>query len=245
MQKISLIIPCYNEEKRLNIKIFSDFLQENENVTFCFVNDGSNDGTLEILNSIKKNNYDRTIVLHSNKNSGKAETVRKGVLHAAQLNLFEFIGYWDADLSTPLEELRHLLEAFSKRESIQFVLGSRIKLLGSSINRKSIRHITGRIFATFSSNILNLPVYDSQCGSKIFRSEISYILFNDAFFTKWLFDVELLARLRNHLGEKKILEACVEVPLNAWKDVSGSKLRLSHFIKVPFDLLKIHFHYNK
>ena len=244
MQKVCLIIPCYNEEKRLKEKIFTDFLQRNEDLTLCFVDDGSIDRTLDILNSMKKNNNEQVIVLHLDQNSGKAEAVRTGVLHTVELNLFKFIGYWDADISTPLDELRYLLEPFSKRGSVLFVLGSRIKRLGSVINRKTMRHITGRIFSTFSSVLLKLPVYDSQCGAKVFRSEISRILFKDAFVTKWLFDVELLARLRNHLGEKKNLEACVEVPLNTWVEVDGSKLSFRYLIKVPFDLLKIHFHYN-
>lgn len=245
MQKVCLIIPCYNEENRLNVKAFSDFLQKYNNLTFCFVNDGSMDRTIEILNLIKKDNNERIIVLHLNTNSGKAEAVRKGVLYAMELNLFEFIGYWDADISTPLEELCFLLEPFFKNENVQFVLGSRMKRLGSSINRKTMRHITGRIFSTFSSMILNLPVYDSQCGAKIFRSKISRILFEDAFVSKWLFDVELLARFKNHFGLLQTLQSCYEVPLSKWNEVGGSKLRFGHFMKVPFDLFKIYFHYNK
>ena len=244
MQKVCLIIPCYNESKRLNEKVFSDFIQLNNGISFCFVDDGSKDGTLDILNSIKSK-YERIMVLRLDKNSGKAEAVRKGVLHVLELNLFDFIGYWDADVSTPLEESKHLLESFLKNNNITFVLGSRMKRLGSTIDRKKMRHITGRIFSTFSSIILKLPVYDSQCGAKIFRAEISSILFNEPFITKWLFDVELLARLRNHLGDKKILDVCYEVPLKSWGEVGGSKLRFSHLLKVPFDLIKIYFHYNK
>ena len=244
MQKVCLIIPCFNEEKRLNVKVLCDFIQQNKEVTLCFVNDGSKDGTLDILNSIK-NKFEHVMVIHSDKNLGKAEAVRNGVLHVSKLNLFEFIGYWDADISTPLEEYKHLLDVFSKDKNILFVLGSRMKRLGSAINRKKMRHITGRIFSTFSSIILRLPVYDSQCGAKIFRSEMSDIFFKERFITKWLFDVELLARLRNNIGDKKILNACYEVPLNSWNEKGGSKLRFAHLIKVPYDLLKIHFYYNK
>ena len=248
MQKICLIIPCYNEEKRLRKKSekeFSDFLLMHNNVYLCFVNDGSADGTCNILNSFKKNEPKRVIILSLEKNSGKAEAVRQGVKHVSGLRRFDFIGYWDADLATPLRELAHILAAFERNPGCQFAMGSRIKRLGSTIERKVIRHITGRIFATFSSLILKLPVYDSQCGAKVFRSEVADMLFSDPFIAQWLFDVEVIARLRNRLGRNVVLGATVEIPLNSWIDVAGSKLRMKHLIRVSFDLLKINLHYNR
>jgi len=73
----------------------------------------------------------------------------------------------DADLSTPLSEITRLLD-ITKTKSLDFVLGSRIKIIGSSIKRKAYRHFFGRIVATFiDSGILKLDIYDTQCGAKI------------------------------------------------------------------------------
>ena len=91
---------------------------------------------------------------------------------------------------------------------------------------------------------MNLPVYDSQCGAKVVRADLIQVLFQDPFLTKWVFDVEILARLRNHVGRASVLDVVIEVPVNAWTEVGGSKLRLSHVAKVPVELLKIARHYN-
>ena len=119
-----------------------------------------------------------------------------------------------------------------------------MKRLGSSIDRHLWRHITGRVFATFASVISRLPVYDSQCGAKLFRRHAVAIVFQEPFATQWLFDVEILVRLRNRLGMRAVLEMVAEVPLKTWVDVSGSKLRVKHMLGVPFDLLRIHGRYN-
>ena len=62
--------------------------------------------------------------------------------------------------------------------------------------------------------------------------------------TQWLFDVEILARLRSRVGLTGVLQSVVEVPLKRWVDVGKSKLRLTHLLRVPIDLLTIHIHYN-
>jgi hypothetical protein len=118
-------------------------------------------------------------------------------------------------------------------------LGSRVKRLGSEIDRNATRHNLGRVFSTLASQMFDLPVYDSQCGAKLFRADVAGVLFGEPFVTKWLFDVELLVRLRRHLGAKGFLEGSIEVPLTAWKEMGGSKLRLSHMVRVPVDLLRI------
>jgi hypothetical protein len=84
-----------------------------------------------------------------------------------------------------------------------------------------------------------LPVYDSQCGAKVFRSDVINVLFADPFVTQWLFDVEILVRLRNHLGSERFLKSAVEVPLTEWQEVGGSKLKLAHMARVPLELLRI------
>lgn len=239
MREVCLIVPCYNEERRLRRDTFLEFVRSRPHVSLYFVDDGSSDGTLKALEEMRAEGGSRVLIQKLGTNSGKAEAVRQGVLQAASLERFAFIGYWDADLSTPLSELDLLLAALEASPAHAFALGSRVKRLGSQIDRNAARHYLGRVFSTLASQLFDLPVYDSQCGAKLFRADVAGTLFGESFVTKWLFDVELLVRLRRHLGAKRFLEASIEVPLTAWKEMGESKLRLSHMARVPFDLLRI------
>jgi glycosyltransferase involved in cell wall biosynthesis len=243
MREVCVVVPCFNEEKRLRGQHILDFVAAHPRVSVCFVDDGSSDGTLKVLEDLQSRNPERVLVRGLKKNRGKAEAVRQGVLHVSASRPAAFIGYWDADLSTPLDELDHLLAAFEISAAYVLAMGSRVKRLGSEIDRKASRHYLGRVFSTLASQLLNLPVYDSQCGAKVFRSDQAAVLFGEPFVTTWLFDVELLARLRNHLGREAFLRAVIEVPLNRWSEVAGSKLRLTHMLKVPYELLQIRAHY--
>ena len=123
-------------------------------------------------------------------------------------------------------------------------MGSRVKRLGSHIERSGSRHVLGRVFASCASAILGVDVYDSQCGAKLFRADSVQVLFKDPFLTRWLFDLEMLVRLRNEFG-MAALEMITEVPLGRWEEVGGSKLKMSDMINVPTELLSIRSHYNK
>jgi hypothetical protein len=124
------------------------------------------------------------------------------------------------------------------------VLGSRWRRLGSDITRSAVRHGLGRVFATAASLIVGLPVYDSQCGAKVFRAGVVDALFGETFSTRWLFDVELLARLRNHSGDA-ITDAAIEVPLGRWRDVGGSRLHFTQMASTPAGLIRIHQRYKR
>jgi dolichyl-phosphate beta-glucosyltransferase len=244
MNDVCLVIPCFNEQNRLPQRQILESVQRRAGLSICFVDDGSTDGTASVLSALKAKAPSHIELITLGRNCGKAEAVRQGMLHVARSNRFAFVGYWDADLSTPLDDLDGLLSALAGNPSCVLAMGSRVKRLGSSIDRHLWRHITGRIFATFASVISRLPVYDSQCGAKLFRRNAVAIVFQEPFATQWLFDVEILVRLRNRLGMRAVLEIVAEVPLKTWVDVSGSKLRVKHLLGVPFDLLKIHVRYN-
>lgn len=215
-EKICLIIPCYNEENRLNLSKFDHF---HENVYFLFVNDGSTDGTQRyITHNLPSCSYS----LNLDHNKGKAEAVRQGMLHVKTLPIFQeikWVGYWDADLSTPLEELFHFFDysTFFTNE-IHGVIGSRIYKLGSQIERRFLRHILGRLFSTVIAVVLKIKTYDSQCGAKIFRVFLIDKIFREPFISKWIFDVEILFRVNDY--------QVVECPLFFWKDVKGSKIKI-------------------
>lgn len=244
MQEVCIVVPCFNEEHRLRSAGFLSFIASHPAASLCFVDDGSSDGTAAVLDGLRSHCPERIIVHRLPKNGGKAEAVRSGVLHVAAAGEWPIVGYWDADLSTPLDEVERLLEVLRTDPECQLVLGSRVKRLGAHIERRLSRHIMGRIFATCASAILGFEVYDSQCGAKVLRAETAGVLFAEPFLTRWLFDLELLARLRNKVG-KSAIDMTREVPLGRWEEVAGSKLGLSDLINVPMELLKIRAHYNR
>lgn len=242
MQKTCIIIPCYNESERLDFIAFDTFLNNETRVDFLFCNDGSTDNTAGLIEKFCLKHPERVKLFNMPENSGKAEAVRCAMLQVCNNKEIDFVGFWDADLATPLNEITHFL-SYLDQTNKTMAIGSRMKRLGAVVERKRSRHLLGRIFSTFSSIILKLPVYDTQCGAKIFNRELGF-LFEEKFITSWLFDVEIIARYRNNKGIQGALNDIVEVPVNAWMEKGGSKLKLTHMIKVPLELLNIHFKYN-
>ena len=235
MSQICIIIPCYNEGDRLPIKEFSKFSDENENIHFLFVNDASKDNTLEVLETICKDNT-RFNFISLETNKGKSGAVLNGMQHAFEEN-HKIYGYFDADLATPLNEVNRLAEYIENKNKV-FAFGSRIRKIGSEVNRTVKRHIFGRIFATFASNILNLAVYDTQCGAKLFSKEAAKVAFNNEFVSRWFFDIEVIQRLKVHYAET-FLQRSMEVPVLQWKEIGDSKITFKDVIKTPMELMKI------
>ena len=243
MPEVCVVVPCYNEARRLRGADYIAFLDAHPWATLCFVDDGSRDATRAMLSALRDERPGRILVLELTPNGGKAEAVRAGVRHACSQGHWPILGYWDADLSTPLSEVARLLEPFPGDANLQLALGSRVKRLGSQIERRVARHVLGRLFAACASAVLGLSVYDSQCGAKLFRREMVPVFFGDPFLTRWLFDLEILVRLRNTVGIKA-MHSAREVPLNEWREVGGSKLGLGAMGGVPLELLRIRRHYN-
>jgi dolichyl-phosphate beta-glucosyltransferase len=240
--RCSIIVPCFNEESRLRLDVFSDFLQSEETIHFLFVNDGSTDGTLALLRQFELEHPDRVSVLDKSVNGGKAEAVRDGMRHAMLADQPDYVGFWDADLATPLTAIPELLHQFAANPAIEMVFGARIRLLGRKVNRNPLRHYLGRVFASAVSIMLRLPIYDTQCGAKIFRvtPELSEIL-SAPFHSRWIFDVEILARFEAlRKGDVSYLENTVyEYPLSEWNDVRGSKVTSGAFLRAFFELFGI------
>ncbi len=241
-----IVVPCYNEASRLDADAFRAFARREDCYQFLFVDDGSRDGTAQALDQLCHDFPQRFRLLRLPRNRGKAEAVRQGVLHALDGSP-SLVGYWDADLATPLEAVPQLCGVLREREALQIVLGSRIRLLGRSIQRRAIRHYVGRVFATAASLILDLPVYDTQCGAKLFRvTPHTRPLFEQPFRASWAFDVELLARyleLHGRPVEESPSFGIFEFPLDCWQDIRGSKVGLQGAAAALAGLFHVFWHH--
>ena len=241
MEKICVIIPCYNEASRIRLDVFRDFLREQDYIDFCFVNDGSRDNTSEVLRYAVERCPERFLLVDNPDNRGKAEAVRSGMLHVASLGRYDLIGFLDADLATPLEDIHLLVEVMRRQPSVMMTMGARLKRLGANVQRKAYRHYMGRVFATVVSLLFCMPVYDSQCGAKLFRVSLVPEVFRAPFSSRWLFDVEILLRVRRLYPDYERL-VC-EVPLRTWIEQGDSRIRFSHLLKMPYELFQIYCRY--
>ncbi|MBO9668847.1 MAG: glycosyltransferase [Bdellovibrio sp.] len=235
---IALIVPCYNEENRLQLQ---DFVQhEDLGVEFFFVDDGSKDRTAEMIAAFAEK-YPFVHLVKMEKNGGKAEAVRQGFLHAQKtlpLTDQDWVGFWDADLATPLNEIPKMIQYAALYGDVDSIWCSRIYRLGSVVKRSHLRHYLGRGFATLASIMLKIDSYDSQCGAKLFRPKTISTGFADSFVGHWVFDIEILLRLKNY--------NIIEYPVTAWSDVPGSKLKVyKEIFRVFFELVEIRKKYIK
>lgn len=243
----TVIIPCYNEAARLRRTAVLDYLSRSPQLLILFVDDGSTDCTLEVLEDLQREMPAQIGVLRMQRNVGKAEAVRTGLLRAVSEQV-RFVGYWDADLATPLEAIDDLLSVFAAQPGVDIVLGARVKLLGRRIERRPHRHYLGRVFATCASLVLDLPVYDTQCGAKLFRvtPDLQRVL-AEPFVSRWIFDVEMLARfLKLYVADQERARGMIyEFPLDSWRDVPGSKIRPKDFLRAVQELAAIQRKYRR
>lgn len=236
----TLIVPCYNEAERLPAHVFSIYAAAHPEICFCFVDDGSTDSTQAVLTHLcTPGSNMRWIALPHNQ--GKAAAVRAGVKTCA--DEAQFIGFWDADLSTPLVEIERFLEVFKARPEKTMVIGARWAHIGVNIRRRPFRHGVGRAIATIIDFYLKLSIYDTQCGAKIFRSATAHVLFAEPFVSRWLFDVELFRRLIEREGLAAVDKTVVELPLDVWIDVPGSKLNCLSVFRIAYEMIRIRLHY--
>jgi len=230
--RIALVIPCFNEAARLPRDSVRELLGDGD-LELILVDDGSTDGTREVLESLLAEAGERVTVLALPANRGKAEAVRQGLVSA--LDRADIVGYADADFATPADEILRLAGAI-RSSGADAVLGSRVAVLGAHIERNPLRHYLGRVFATGASTVLRRPVYDTQCGAKLLRvTGALRAALARPFRSRWAFDVELLGRLWAADPSCEV----IEVPLRRWRDVGGSKIGPVAMARAGLELLLI------
>jgi dolichyl-phosphate beta-glucosyltransferase len=240
----AIIVPCYNEEKRFPYQRFLSFAQKHPEVLLCFVNDGSKDNTLGVLKGIQSECPGNISVYSLSQNGGKSEAVRQGMIYVHKHFASELIGFLDADLATIPEEWLQMAKYKEGYPQYGAIVGSRIQRLGANINRDDSRSLFSSIIKKFIKAILKTTFQDTQCGAKIFQRNLVPVLFQKPFMTPWLFDVEIFLRLQKKFGKKTLQKGVLEFPLMHWTEVGDSRLKLKDTIKIPMQLLKLHYQYN-
>lgn len=243
MRKTRIIVPCYNEARRLDPSAFLHALAHDAHLSFLFVDDGSTDGTLPLLQALQGQNPAQIDVLSLKKNMGKAEAVRRGMLKSLE-SPFAYVGYWDADLATPLTEIESFCRLLDDSD-VDIVIGARVRLLGRHIERSAMKHYLGRVFATFASLLLDISVFDTQCGAKLFRNSPALgQVFAKPFKVNWTFDVEMFARFPMvlHASPTETCSRWMEVPLPRWLDVKGSKVSMADYFVGGFEYCRLFYY---
>lgn len=232
-----IVVPCYNEAARLDTQAFLSALAGLPGVDFLMVDDGSTDGTRALLEMLAAQAPDRIAVLALERNGGKAEAVRRG-LQAAGTRQTAFIGFWDADLATPLHAVFDMLRLGERFEDVAVIFGSRRSMLGHRIRRDASRRLVSRICNLMARLALGMPVGDTQCGAKLLRNipEVRAALARP-FATGWLFDVELFARIAARVENRH--DAFYELPLSEWHEVPGSKVSARSILRAGVQMLRL------
>ena len=187
-KKISVILPCYNEERIIknNIETIIKFSKENPQYEFIFVNDGSTDKTPQIIkNAINEKKSKNLRLISYKSNKGKGQAIKEGVLKAKG----DYICFTDCDLAYSLD---HLILLANNLEKYDIVIGSRALLLDNRKELSLSRAIAGRTYNFLSRSILNLSFLDMQAGLKGFRNYTINNTFNKQLIKDFSFDVELL-----------------------------------------------------
>ena len=242
MSETIIVVPCYNEAGRLPVEAFQGFVKRSRGIRFLFVDDGSTDATDGVLRTLRASDPESFDVHTLVVNSGKGEAVRHGFLKAFESNP-DYVGFWDADLATPLDAIPEFRDVLEGRPDIEMAFGARVRLLGRSIRRNRLRHFLSRLFATAASLFLRVDIYDTQCGAKLFRvTQGLAALFQEPFVTRWIFDIEIIARLmraRTGTQRPQVRDIVYEVPLSEWRDAAGSKIRFRDFVIAIFGMVEI------
>ncbi len=232
MDSISIVIPAYNEEKRLPSALSAILAHLSggawRSTEVLVVDDGSTDGTVAVVEGYARS-QPCVRLLKNPRNRGKGYSVRHGMLEARG----DWILFTDADLSAPIEELDKLLAA-AKERGAEIAIGSRAVDRSLIVVHQSIfRETAGRLFNVIVRLLTGLPFHDTQCGFKLFRASAARQVFSKQRLERFGFDPEVL-----FIARRKGLRA-VEAPVR-WSHAEGTKVRMfGDSLNMFLDLFRI------
>ncbi|MEK6873867.1 MAG: glycosyltransferase [Nanoarchaeota archaeon] len=226
MEKASIIIPAYNEEKRIGstLEEYSNYFNSLNkeglvDYEIIVVINGTTDNTEKVVEKYEKLN--RKIKHLTYKKGGKGFAIIEGFKYALERNK-GFIGFVDADMATSPEEFYKLVKSIGHNNGVITSRGLKDSYVKTSFSRK----LTNRGFNLVVRLFLFLPFSDTQCGAKLFDYKATKFIVSNMSFTQWAFDIEMLYLLVNNNFKIK------EIPTK-WVDKGGSKINLT---KVPIKM---------
>ncbi len=224
----SIVIPAYNEEKRLpsTLEQLFHFLEKQPFASeIIVVENGSDDQTFEIAQQFA--DRQKNVHVLRSEQRGKGLAIQRGVLAASG----EYIFMCDADLSMPVEEISHFIPP--ELEGVDIAIASREAPGSVRYNEPYYRHFTGRVFNTLIRLLVLPRLQDTQCGFKCIRAQVARDIFPYQTLTGWAFDVELLYIARHHGYQ------IVEIPID-WYFNADSKISVVRdSLRMFLDLLRI------
>jgi len=235
---IFLIVPCFNEERRWDSSYWEQVCSI-KNLRICFVNDGSCDDTSSKISPLLVDSKHELLEL--TENVGKAEAIRRGILHILLTESPLGVGYLDADGAFPLQDVKNQISMFRKFSDLTdnppAVWSSRVQLAGRAVERNIFRHYFARVIVTLLAVRFNFKIYDTQSGMKVFPySNTLKECMEETFDTRWFVDLEIFLRWRIVTGRDMNVW---EEPLFGWKDIGESKLSGKQHFTVCKDIFKL------
>jgi dolichyl-phosphate beta-glucosyltransferase len=239
---LSIIIPCYNEAKRISttIKRLEEFFishtggtKDFEQVEIICIENGSSDNTTQVLEELIKHSLLNIKMLHAPK--GKGSAVREGVKQAR----YEYVLVMDADNATDIKFVSDMVQVLRYGTDIEIdIINSSRRIQGASVAHKQgmVRQVLGNLFHVFVRKVFNLPVTDSQNGFKLFKTTVARNLYGRISTTGWVSEIELF------LLAKKQRYIVKEIPV-VWNDISGSTLGVKDIPRISIDLIKLYWRY--
>ena len=228
--KLSVVVPCYNEEKRFQkgLRHYWLYLSKQKYPwELIFVNDGSKDNTLKLMQASAKGKSSVKVISY-NKNHGKGHAIVQGIKNAKG----KYILFTDLDHSVPVDTIESFFKYFGK--GYQVVIGSRrVKGANILVHQHPLRELLGRGFTFLVRLLIDWKIKDATCGFKAFEKSVAGKIFNKITIYDWAFDAEILFIC------KKLKIQLIQAPVT-WSDVRGTQVRLQKdIIRSLFGLVKI------
>ncbi|MDD4984110.1 MAG: glycosyltransferase family 2 protein [Candidatus ainarchaeum sp.] len=228
----SIIIPAYNEEKRIEkfLNELINYSKENlRDFEIIVVNDGSRDKTADVVNAvIKSNNTDFVKLVNYRVNMGKGYAVKTGVNEAQGKHVL----FIDADGAIKPNEIPVMLKHLAEND---VVIGNR-KTSDSKITKPQpfTRRLASSVFNSYVNALLGIKVHDLLCGFKGFKQDVAKNVFANLKTNRWAFDVEVLCKV------KKNNYSVYQLPIE-WEHKDDSKMKFADPLKILLEILKIRF----